>query len=292
MTKWSWSPGQGSAKVRCTIEEFDARILVRAQGTYEEDIDLVGVVRETEGKCEERSRKTSLTACCLNLCTTGDAARTSTTNLGNVGRQPRLRSDAADVASAALTRALGQDPNLLGEALVSAAKAHLPTISQEAFNNARRGHAVASAPPDEQAQLPEPRRCQGESNCENAASPEPRPWSGELRKARARPLGGSAGSAGSADGDLPGARPFSRRTSASVHLPSVEKRTSERLARGHFRNGSSSWPNKARLGAGGGCGARPSFARSRAADCWVVAASSQRIGPPQRAQVSRSAWNT
>lgn len=58
------------------------------------------------------------------------------------------------------------------------------------------------------------------------------------------------------------------------------------------RNGSSSWPVGARRASGGGCGASPSLASRRLAASVVVAASSHRMGPPQRGQVSRSACQT
>ena len=58
-------------------------------------------------------------------------------------------------------------------------------------------------------------------------------------------------------------------------------------------NGRASWPVMAAVRrAGGGLGAKPWLAMSRAMASGVVAASTQRMGPPQRAHVSRSSANT
>ena len=55
-------------------------------------------------------------------------------------------------------------------------------------------------------------------------------------------------------------------------------------------NGSASCPSGTRgRGSGGGCGASPCLASNRAMSPCVVAASIQRMGPPQRLQVSKSA---
>ncbi len=58
-------------------------------------------------------------------------------------------------------------------------------------------------------------------------------------------------------------------------------------------NGRVSWAVMAAVRrAGGGLGARPWLAMSRPMASGVVAASTQRMGPPQRAHVSRSSVNT
>jgi Putative transposase len=60
----------------------------------------------------------------------------------------------------------------------------------------------------------------------------------------------------------------------------------------HRTSSSSSCPSGGAGGGGGGLGARPSRASRSQADSALVAASTQRIGPEQRGQVSRSALNT
>ena len=62
--------------------------------------------------------------------------------------------------------------------------------------------------------------------------------------------------------------------------------------RTHRMNGNASCPSGGGFGAGGGRGPSPSRASRSRADSAVAAASTQRIGPEQRGQVSRSAWNT
>src|SRR6266545_175436 len=65
-----------------------------------------------------------------------------------------------------------------------------------------------------------------------------------------------------------------------------------RRAQGQRANGRESWHEEGRGTWGGGLGPTPCSAKSLAIEGWVSATSTQRIGPPQRGHVSRSARKT